>query len=69
MGSIITLLQNWLSVFPPSFQPYVFYALAIILIVILIRVLRGVILLSIAVSLILFTLYLSSALFHFPLRF
>ncbi|MBI3261218.1 hypothetical protein HYZ64_02490 [Candidatus Berkelbacteria bacterium] len=66
MSSLVTLLQTWLQPVPEALRPYVFFGIAIVLIIILIRVLRGVLLLAIAIALILLTLYLSSVMFGIP---
>lgn len=69
MAPIIELIRGWLAPFHPSLQPVVFFVISIFLIALSVRVIRGVLLAIITTTLILLTLYLSSALFGIPLTF
>lgn len=69
MASLVELIRGWLGAFHPSLQPVVFFVISLLLIALSVRIIRGVLLAIITTTLILFTLYLSSALFGIPLNF
>lgn len=69
MASLVELIRDWLAPFHPSLQPVVFFVFSILLIALSVRIIRGVLLAIITTTLILLTLYLSSALFGIPLNF
>lgn len=68
MAALVELIRDSLTPFHPSLQPFIFFVVAILLIALSVRIIRGLLLAIITTTLILLTLYLSSALFGTPLH-